>query len=195
MTTTARDKAGEAAGWWHDWVNDHKVAGLALVSVIATQMGTYFGYVFEVVGLPKLPWPLYNGVLSLALNDAGRGAFFTPDDAGALTFDPGTYFVGLSLHYVNGIVFGILFGVLLYHMIPLPYNHVGSILRGLFYGVIMTIISIGLITPYAYSPRSGYGLFSFSGPDGWKLPAGVLVWHLIYGLFLGLLYQPRKEQT
>lgn len=30
----------------------------------------------------------------------------------------------------------------------------------------------------------------FDGPDGWKLPLAVLIWHLIYGLFLGLLWNP-----
>jgi hypothetical protein len=46
--------------------------------------------------------------------------------------------------------------------------------------------------PYAYVPNQGYGLFLFDGPDGWKLPFAILVWHLIYGLFLGLLYQPTR---
>jgi hypothetical protein len=40
---------------------------------------------------------------------------------------------------------------------------------------------------------NGYGFFLFDGPDGWKLPAGILVWHLIYGYFLGALYQPDDE--
>jgi len=59
----------------------------------------------------------------------------------------------------------------------------------------MTIISIGLLVPYAYVPKQGYGFFSFYGPDGWKLPAGVLLWHLIYGFFLGALYQIRSERS
>ena len=69
-----------------------------------------------------------------------------------------------------------------------------NILRGLLYGVIMTIISAGLLVPYAYVPEQGYGLFLFDGPDGWKLPFGVLVWHLIYGLFLGLLWNPGGDR-
>jgi hypothetical protein len=28
---------------------------------------------------------------------------------------------------------------------------------------------------------------------GWRLPAGILIWHLIYGYFLGALYQPTDE--
>lgn len=74
-----------------------------MVGIIATQLGTYFGYVFPAIGLPVLPWPLYNGI---------------------------------------------------------------------------------------YVPEQGYGFFLFDGPDGWKLPFGILLWHLIYGLFLGLLWDP-----
>jgi hypothetical protein len=59
--------------------------------------------------------------------------------------------------------------------------------------VIMTIISAGLLVPYAYVAEQGYGFFLFDGPDGWKLPAGILVWHLIYGYFLGALYQPKDD--
>ncbi len=73
------------------------MGGIALVGVIATQLGTYFGYVFPAVGLPTLPWPLYNGVLG------------APADAFGTT---GSFFVGQSLHFVNGIVFAILYAVL-----------------------------------------------------------------------------------
>ena len=53
--------AGGISPWWYNWVDRHRVAGIALVGVIATQLGTYFGYVFPAVGLPTVPWPLYNG--------------------------------------------------------------------------------------------------------------------------------------
>jgi hypothetical protein len=57
----------------------------------------------------------------------------------------------------------------------------------------MTVISIGVLVPYAYVPHQGYGFFSFYGPDGWKLPAAVLLWHLIYGFFLGTLYMVKNH--
>jgi hypothetical protein len=170
---------GQASGRWHNWVDNHPVGGIVLVAVIATQLGTYFGYVFPAIGLPTLPWPLFNGSLVAPATEAGTVA---------------SYFAGQSMHYVNGIVFGILYAVLVHQMIPLMNDHWGNVLRGLIYGVALTIVSIGLLVPYAYVPKQGYGFFSFSGPDGWKLPAGVLLWHLIYGFFLGLLYQPRVDE-
>jgi hypothetical protein len=142
--------------------------------VIATQLGTYFGYCFKAIGLPTLPWPAYNGALI-----GGADTWGSPISQ---------YFAGQSVHFVNGIVFAILFGVLAHSQ--LPGKHV---VKGLIYGVIMTIVSVGFLVPYAYVPKMGYGLFLMDGPDGWKLPAGVLLWHLIYGFFLGTLFQPKDE--
>jgi uncharacterized membrane protein YagU involved in acid resistance len=127
----------------------------------------------------------YNGFLGLTVNDA-----FALEADG-----PGYFFVGHSLHLVNGVVFGILFGVVFRGLIPLKNTNANSISKGLMYGVIMTIISAGLLVPYAYVPEQGYGLFLFDGPDGWKLPFGILVWHLIYGYFLGALWQPTEDDA
>jgi hypothetical protein len=174
----AAPSLGSAAAWWYEWVDQHRVGAIALVGVIATQLGTYFGHVFPAVGLPTLPWPLFNGVLG------------APAEAYGTT---GSFFVGQSLHFVNGIVFAILYAVLARPMMPFRNTHAGNVLSGLLYGIVMTIISIGLLVPYAYVPKQGYGFFTFYGPDGWKLPAGVLIWHLIYGFFLGTLYQLRPN--
>lgn len=168
---------GQAAAWWYDWVDQHRVGASVLVGLIATQLSTYFGYVFPAIGLPTLPWPLFNGVLAAPMEDYGT---------------TGSYFVGQSLHFVNGIVFAILFAVLIRPLMPFRNTHAGNVLSGLLFGLVMTIISIGLLVPYAYVPKQGYGFFSFYGPDGWKMPAGVLLWHLIYGFLLGFLYQLRS---
>jgi RsiW-degrading membrane proteinase PrsW (M82 family) len=176
----ARVEIAEAATWWYDWVNRYRVGAAALVGVIATQIATYFGYVFPAIGLPTLPWPLYNGVLGAPAEDYGT---------------TGSYFVGQSIHFVNGIVFTILYAVLALHVLPFRNTHGGNILKGLLYSVVLTIISIGVLVPYAYVPKQGYGLFLFYGPDGWKLPAAVLVWHLIWGFFLGVLYQLRPSRS
>jgi hypothetical protein len=189
---------GAASTWWYNWVNAHRVGAIVLVGVIATQMGTYFGYVFPAVGLPVLPWPLYNGILGTTLNVDGADALnrvFAGGQFDAVFATSGeSFFVGNALHFVNGIVFAILFAVLFRDAVPIKNTFGGNIAKGLLYGVIMTIISAGLLVPYAYVPHQGYGLFLFDGPDGWKLPFAILVWHLIYGFFLGVLYQFRAPR-
>jgi len=169
---------GGIAPWWYNWVDRHRVAGIILVGVVATQLGTYFGYVFPAVGLPTVPWPLYNGALGLL------GAEFNTT---------GSFFVGQSLHYINGIVFAILYAVLFLPLMPFRNTRGGNLISAILYTIIMTIISIGFLVPYAYVPKQGYGFFSFSGPNGWKLPAAVLLWHLIYGFFLGTLYMVKNH--
>jgi hypothetical protein len=175
-----KEAVGSAAAWWYDWVDGHRVAAAALVGLIATQLGTYFGYVFPAFGLPTLPWPLYNGLLAVPAEEFGT---------------TGSYFAGNSLHYVNGIVFAILYAVLALPIMPFRNTHNGNVARGVLYSVVLTVISLGILVPYAYVPKQGYGFFAFSGPDGWKLPFAVLVWHLIYGFFLGTLFQLRRERS
>jgi hypothetical protein len=176
----ARVGIAEASTWWYDWVNRYRVGAAALVGVIATQIATYFGYVFPAIGLPTVPWPLFNGVLGAPVEEFGT---------------PASYFVGQSIHFVNGVIFTILYAVLALHVLPFRNTHGGNILKGVLYSVVLTIISLGVLVPYAYVPKQGYGLFTFYGPDGWKLPAAVLLWHLIWGFFLGVLYQLRPSRA
>ena len=185
---------GQPNNRWRAWCNEHPIGSLALVGVIATQLGTYFGYVFPAVGLPTLPWPMYNGALALGISGPNWNGYFDETWAETLNHASGMFFAGQALHFVNGIVFAILFGLIARHSLPFNKDtNGGNIAKGLLYGVIMTIISAGILVPYAYVAEQGYGFFLFDGPDGWKLPAGILVWHLIYGYFLGALYQPKDD--
>ena len=180
---------------WQQFVDTKSIAALAIVGFIATQLGTYFGYVFPAVGLPVLPWPLYNGILGTTftdgLNGVTAGGAFVP----VFATSGESFFTGHALHFLYGIVFGLLYGILFREMIGWKRTNGGNIAIGLLYAVIMTIISAGLLVPYAYVPNQGYGLFLFDGPDGWKLPFAILVWHLIYGFVLGSLYQPTEVDT
>ena len=185
----ASSKNGQPSEIWRNYVDQRPIASLFITALFATQLGTYFGYVFPAVGLPVLPWPLYNGILATTIADGFNGAVAT-EGAFAVTSD--AFFTGHALHFINGIVFGVLYGVLFKDGFPLKNTFGGNIGKGLAYGTIMTIISAGLLVPYAYVPNQGYGFFLFDGPDGWKLPFGILLWHLIYGLFLGMLWQPRR---
>ncbi|MGZ8697864.1 MAG: hypothetical protein ACXWZ1_10985, partial [Gaiellaceae bacterium] len=69
--------------------------------------------------------------------------------------------------------------------------------KGLIYSVVLALISMGFLVPYVYAPKSGYGIFSFDTQDGWKLPFAILLWHLVYGFFVGTLYNPagRSNRT
>ena len=188
---------GRPSARWQHFVDERPIGSLVLVGVIATQLGTFFGYVFPAIGLPVLPWPLYNGILGTTFADGVNGLTNLDGTFAAGFATSGeSFFVGNALHFVNGIIFAILFGIMFREDVPGVKNtYGGNILKGVIYSVIMSIISVGLLVPYAYVPEQGYGFFLFDGPDGWKLPLAVLVWHLIYGYFLGLLYQPTEIDT
>lgn len=179
---------GKPSARWQVWVEQKPILSLFVVGIIATQLGTYFGYVFPAVGLPVLPWPLYNGILGTTIADGFNGAVATE---GAFSVTADSFFVGHSLHFINGIVFAMLWGILFREDAARFIKN--NVLNGMVYAFIMTIISAGLLVPYAYVPNQGYGFFLFDGPDGWKLPFGILVWHMIYGVFLGLLWNPSHD--
>lgn len=160
---------------WRTWLGEHPVFGPALIGLIATQMATIIGYYLKGIGLPPVPWPLYNGALFAPAGDFGS---------------PASFFAGQSIHMVDGVVLTILFVLLLHGRIPLPNTKLGNIEKGLVYGTILAIISAGFLVPYVYAPKAGYGIFSFDTPDGWKLPASILLFHWAYGFFIGVLYNP-----
>lgn len=176
-------RPGQPSARWQDWVEKKPILSLFVVGVMATQLGTYFGYVFPAIGIPVLPWPLYNGILGTTIADGFNGAAI---EGFAVSSD--AFFVGHSLHFINGIVFAVLWGILFREDVAKFFKN--NVLNGMAYAVVMSIISAGLLVPYAYVPNQGYGFFLFDGPDGWKLPFGILLWHLIYGVFLGLLWNP-----
>ncbi|HSB85705.1 MAG TPA: hypothetical protein VLD86_05320, partial [Ilumatobacteraceae bacterium] len=120
-----------------------------------------------------------------------NGVLFAPTSTYG---DPASFFVGQSIHMVDGVIFAILFVVLVRARLPLANTTNGNVAKGIIYSVSMAIISAGFLVPYVYAPKSGYGLFSFYSPDGWKLPVSILIFHLVYGYFLGLLCNPPDDE-
>ncbi len=157
---------------WRRWLGEHPVLGPALAGLIAVQLATIVGYYLRGIGLPQVPWPLFNGALFAPAGEFGS---------------PASFFVGQSIHMVDGVIFAILFVVLVRSKIPLPNTYMGNVGKGLIYSMVMAVISAGFLVPYVYAPKSGYGVFSFGTPDGWKLPLSILIFHAVYGYFLGLL--------
>jgi hypothetical protein len=164
---------------WQRWLAEHPVLGPALAGFIAVQMATIVGYFLRGIGLPQVPWPLYNGVLFAPTSTFG---------------DPASFFVGQSIHMVDGVIFAILFAVLVRSRLPFANTTNGNIAKGILYSEVMAVISAGFLVPYVYAPKSGYGFFSFYTPDGWKLPASIVIFHLVYGYFLGVLCNPPDDE-
>jgi hypothetical protein len=189
VQTTRVETAGPGASiQWRTWVRGRPIAAAALAGFVATQMATLIGYFLNAIGLPQLNWPDVNG--ALVAPNASEGAQFA---------------AGAFVHTINGVVFALLFVILVWDKLPLPNTSVGNVLKGVIYAVVLAIISAGVLVPYVYFAKAGLDPFSFGIPFpleqptgavytsiGWKLPFAILVWHLVYGFFLGSLYDPSE---
>jgi hypothetical protein len=189
MAVDELDRILDVDDRYQHWVYRHPVKGAALAGFVATQVGTIWGYYGRGIGLPQLPFPAYNGQLFSPISVGAKGELFG---------NVGSWFLGQSIHMVNGIVFGILFALTAYNKLPTFGTKMKSVQKGLIFGTIQTIVSLGFLFPYVYAPKAGFGFFSFganafgTNPDHWKLPVAVLLWHWVYGALLGVLYDPKK---
>lgn len=175
---------------WRRWVRDRPISAAVLIGIVATQMATLVGYFMNVVGLPQLNWPRVNG--GLVLPDGSPGAQWA---------------AGAFVHHIDGVVFTIIFAALLWHRMPGGATSRGNLIKGLIHGTMLGLTSIAFLTPYAYFPKVGIDIFSFGIPfpleqttgvvyDGlnWKLPLAIMVWHWVYGLFVGLMFDPAEAE-
>ena len=180
-----------ASARWRRWVRAHPFGAAAIAGVAAGQMATIFGYFCNAVGLPQLNWPAVNGALVLPGGSPGV-----------------QWFAGAFVHTADTVIFALLFAILSWRLIPLPNSSLGNVGKGLVYSVFLAILSAGVLVPYVYFQKVGLNPFSFGIPFplaqpssaaakaavyngiAWKLPFAILVWHLVYGFFLGALYDP-----
>jgi hypothetical protein len=72
----------------------------------------------------------------------------------------------------------------------LPWRNTerGNLAKGLFFGTVLAIISCGFMVPLVYFPQFHPGFFSLN--LGWKVILAIFLWHWVYGLHLGLIYNP-----
>lgn len=190
MAISELDRVMDVDDRYQRWVYRHPVAAASLAGFIATQIGTIWGYYAVGIGLPSLPFPAYNGLLFSRPSVAADFSNFG---------NPASWFLGQSIHYVNGIVFAYMFAFIAYNKLPTFLPRMKSVQKGMLFGVTQSIISLGFLFPYVYAPKAGFGIFSFgdnafgNNHDHWKLPVAVVLWHLVYGGLLGLMYDPKRD--
>jgi len=158
---------------WRSWVTRHPVGGVLVAGTVATHMATMFGIWFHGIGLPDLNWPAVNG--AVIFPKAGSVA---------------QYWAGFVVHSLDGLVFALLFALLVHPKLPLRNSSAGNLVKGMLYGTVLAVVSIGFMVPYVYFPHSGAGLFTTG--FGFKLIFAVFLWHWAYGFFLGTVYDPSE---
>jgi hypothetical protein len=140
---------------------------------MATWVATIFGFWLNGIGLPQLIWPIANGLVVL------------PKSSPAVQFSAGEF-----IHGIDGVVFTMIFVVFIFPLLGRTRTPVANMARGIFFGMVLATLSAGFLVPYVYYPHSGFGIFS-SG-FGWKVTFAIYLWHLVFGVNLGMLYNPLK---
>lgn len=161
---------------YRTWVHDHRISAALLAAVVATHMATITGYWLPSIGLPQLDWNRING------------SIYTPKASPDVQFLSGGVF-----HYADGIMFTVVFIVAVYPRLRWQSTTLGNALKGLFFGTLLATISCAFMIPRVYFPAGNVGFFSHH--LGWKLLLAVYVWHWVYGLHLGLIYNPPQADS
>jgi hypothetical protein len=178
-TLPANDAAGPTSGSlgrYRAWVTQHPVAASLLAGLVATHVATIIGYWMPGIGLRELDWNRINGML------------YTPEASTDVQFLSGGIF-----HYLDGIVFSVIFAVLLFPLLKWRSTMVGNLLKGLLFGTVLATISVAFMNPRVYFPDGNVGFFSHN--LGWQFILAVYLWHWVFGAHLGAIYNPLEERS
>lgn len=167
---------GESVKRYRQWVSNHRIVAAALAGFVAVHIATICGFFFPGVGLPKLDFNTLNGMV------------FTPTASANVQF-----LSGAIIHYTDGVVFAIMYALTL-HLILRRWrsSNIGNVAKGLVFGTILATVSAGFMAPRVYFPHVNVGFFAHN--LGWKVVFAIYLWHWIYGLHLGTVYNPLDDR-
>lgn len=179
---------GSAIEEWRRYVARHKLKVAIIAGLVSTHITTNLGMWYHGLGLPDLNFDLLNGYLVFgnAANAFGKDGF---QDPAILTL------FGAAVHYGQGVAFALVFAFGIGPLIPIAGTVVGNIVKALIWGAILATLSalwwVPALFPNLAGPGVGAGLFfSNFGPDQLKWIIALYLWHFVYGLNLGLFYNP-----
>lgn len=162
---------------------------------IATMIATVSGLWFPGVKLPQFDFNTLNGRLVLV----------------DLAFPPGpnTFLYGAVIHMIDGVIWAVIFGLIINPVLgvlakPLrPLTPTVNLVKGIIWGGVLWIISSALWMPLLIGSLLGptfvndFGLSCGVGPfltcfGPYRVQAlfSNLFWHMIWGVNLGLLFNP-----
>lgn len=166
-------------------VSSSRLVTALVAGFVATHIATVTGYWFHGVNLPDLGWPNFNGLLLLGTDSSPLAQFWA----------------GTAYHLATGISFAVLFAFIVHPRIPLRNTTGGNIAKALLFSFLLATLSAAWWVPQLFNQVFNTDLGWFSqyagrllGTDGWKVVLGIYLWHAIYGLNLGLIYNPQSSE-
>jgi hypothetical protein len=188
MATMASREADERAGSLVFPVAAAKgqLVTALVAGFVATHIATVTGYWFHGVNLPDLGWPNFNGILLLGLKASPVAQFWS----------------GAVFHFLTGMCYALLYAFIIHPRLRrFPNTTRGNLTKALIFAMVLATISAIWWVPQLFNSVFGYdfGWFSqnlgkFLQVSAWKAVFGIYLWHIIYGLNLGLIYNPRPAE-
>jgi hypothetical protein len=153
---------------------------------VATHIATVSGYWFHGVNLPDLGWPNFNGILLLGTKASALSQFWA----------------GAVFHFLTGICFALFYAFIVHPRLRRWTNTLsGNLIKALLFSLVLATISAIWWVPQLFNSEFNTNLGWFSqnvgkllGVSAWKAVFGIYVWHIIYGVNLGLIYSPRPAE-
>jgi hypothetical protein len=172
---------------WRQYVTRHRLRVAILGGLVATHITTNLGMWYHGLPfpLPDLNFNLLNGYLVMG-NPGFDPAKFS--DPVVLTL------FGAAVHYTQGVAFALIYAFGIYPLIPIASTLVGNIAKAVIWGLALATLSavwwINLF-PNLAGPGTSAGIFMVNlGADWWKWLVAVYLWHIVYGINLGLFFNP-----
>lgn len=156
---------------WRVWLTRHPIAGAVLSGFVAGQIATVFGIWFHGIGLPDLNWPVANGMVV--------------DPKASI---PVQFLMGEYIHGIDCIVFALIFALFVFPLLGRVVTPSMNMAKAIVFALVLATLSAGFLVPYVYYPHLGAG--AFGSGFGWKLTFAIYLWHLIFGVNLGMMYNP-----
>jgi hypothetical protein len=165
--------AKATATTWRRQVAERPVIGALVAGFVAMQIATVTGYWYSGINLKNLDWPAFNG--ALILPNLGPGAQFV---------------AGAVFHGLTAIAFAIVYALLIHPLLPFPNTTAGNLIKALIFGLFLGTLSAMWWVPQLF-PALHAGFFSNN--LGWKIVFGIYLWHVIWAVNLGAIYNPSDD--
>jgi hypothetical protein len=156
---------------WPQYVNAHRLIGGLVAGFAALHIADMIGYWMPGIGLPKLDFASFNGMILMP-------------KAAAST----QWFEGQLFHTLNGLVFALGYALLVFPLLGKTLTTPRNVARGVAMGMVLATLSCLWWIPTQF-PELHAGLMSLN--LGWKLVLGVYAWHLAWSLALGFFFNPQ----
>ena len=166
-------------------VSSSRLVTALVAGVVATHIATVTGYWYHGINLPDLGWPNFNGILLLGADASPLAQFWA----------------GTVYHMLTGISFALIYAFVVHPRIPFGHSRGANVAKAIAFGLVLATLSAAWWVPQLFNQvfEFDFGWFSqnlgaFLGTGAWKAILGIYLWHIVWGLNLGLLYSPQLAQ-